>query len=108
MRTSTDQFNKHGQLINGYDYKKQMWVIDGVIQNCGHPEDMDCGCYGREHAGELTNLLTPAVSDSLMKEQELEKWQEQSRKECVEIGEHFLRTISENGDDVCFNCGLNY
>lgn len=58
MRMSTDHFDKHGNLINGYDYDKQCWVIDGVIQRCGHPEDMDCGCYGREHEGELTNLFT--------------------------------------------------
>lgn len=69
MRTSTNQLNKDGQLINGYDYKKQCWVIDGVIQDCNHPQEGEytplgelwegCNCYGREHAGELTNLLTP-------------------------------------------------
>ena len=36
-----------------YDYEKQCWVVDGVVQACYHPEDMDCGCYGREHVGEL-------------------------------------------------------
>lgn len=67
-RTSINQYNDQGQLINGYDYEKQCWVIDGVIQDCGHPQAGEktiigdifagCSCYGRKHAGELTNLLT--------------------------------------------------
>lgn len=36
-----------------YDYEKQVWIKDGVYQNCGHPEKMDCGCYGREHKNEV-------------------------------------------------------
>ena len=39
-------------LHNGYDYEKQVWVLNGVYQRCGHPEDMNCGCYGKAHAGE--------------------------------------------------------
>ncbi len=53
-RTSKDQFDKQGRLINGYDYTNQAWVIGGVYQNCGHPKIQACGCYGREHAGEPT------------------------------------------------------
>lgn len=36
-----------------FDYENQAWVIDGRYQRCGHPEAMDCGCYGRAHAGEV-------------------------------------------------------
>jgi hypothetical protein len=44
----------NGLLWNGYDYTRQAWVTDGVYVRCGHPELMKCGCYGREHAGELS------------------------------------------------------
>lgn len=38
---------------NGYDYTNQAWIFDGRYSNCGHPRDMNCGCYGRAHAGEV-------------------------------------------------------
>ena len=38
-----------------YDYTHQAWVENGVYIRCGHPESMDCGCYGRAHAGEPVN-----------------------------------------------------
>ena len=50
-RMSTDEY-RNGTLWNGYDYDKQAWVFDGVYVRCGHPEDMQCRCYGRKHAGE--------------------------------------------------------
>ena len=56
MRTSNDEY-KDGRLINGYDYENQAWVVDGRYIPCGHPADMDCGCYGRSHAGEKTKTL---------------------------------------------------
>ena len=49
----TDEI-KNGRLINGFDYINQAWVADGVYVRCGHPETMDCGCYGRTHEGEKT------------------------------------------------------
>lgn len=52
-RTSQDQY-KDGRLINGFDYEHQAWVEDGVYVTCGHPATMQCGCYGRIHAGEST------------------------------------------------------
>ena len=51
-RTSNDQRDANGNLINGYDYANQAWVVDGKYVRCGHSEDNDCGCFGREHAGE--------------------------------------------------------
>lgn len=39
-----------------YDYDKQAWIIDGKYQRCGHPESMDCKCYGKEHAGETATI----------------------------------------------------
>lgn len=44
----------YGLLWNGYDCTHQAWVKDGVYVRCGHPESMMCGCYGRDHAGELS------------------------------------------------------
>lgn len=43
-----------GRLRDGYDYTNQAWVVDGKYVRCGHLESMDCGCYGRVHAGEET------------------------------------------------------
>lgn len=54
MRFGRNQYEKNGRLIDGYDYDKQTWVKAGKYVRCGHPESMDCGCYGRIHAGEAT------------------------------------------------------
>ena len=53
MRESDNQLDADYTLISGYDYTNQAWVIDGKYIRCGHPDSMDCGCYGREHEGEL-------------------------------------------------------
>jgi len=42
MRTSTDQL-KNGIVWNGFDYTLQVWVLEGIIQNCGHPQNMSKG-----------------------------------------------------------------
>ena len=44
-----------------YDYDKQCWIKDGVVQACGHPE-ANCGCYGKDHQGEIVTdaeTITP-------------------------------------------------
>jgi hypothetical protein len=33
-----------------YDYERQAWVVNGRYQDCCHPGDMKCRCYGRRHA----------------------------------------------------------
>lgn len=40
-----------------YDYEHQAWTVMNsagfrVYLRCGHPDEMDCGCYGREHHNE--------------------------------------------------------
>ena len=35
-----------------YDYKNQVWIKNGKYVNCGHPENMNCNCFGRKHANE--------------------------------------------------------
>jgi hypothetical protein len=51
LRHSNDEY-KDERLINGYDYENQAWVIDGKYVDCGHPNNVKCGCYGRTHKGE--------------------------------------------------------
>ena len=53
MRESYDEY-KDGRLINGFDYDKQAWVEDGKYVRCGHPDSMNCDCYGKIHEGEET------------------------------------------------------
>ncbi|MBT9166933.1 MAG: hypothetical protein DDT19_00257 [Syntrophomonadaceae bacterium] len=50
-RTSNNEY-QNGRLWYGYDYDKQVWVVDGKYDDCGHPEEMKCTCYGRLHKGE--------------------------------------------------------
>jgi hypothetical protein len=50
-RTSNDELNAEGLLINGYDYARQCWVVNGLYAECGHPE-RHRGCWGCNHAGE--------------------------------------------------------
>lgn len=52
-RESNDQYINN-RLINGYDYNNQAWVVQGVYVACGHPERMQCQCFGKVHAGEKT------------------------------------------------------
>lgn len=41
-----------------YDYNRQAWTKDWRYRDCGHPETMDCECYGRKHAGERVDAET--------------------------------------------------
>ena len=34
-----------------YDYENQCYIYSGVIQDCNHPINMGCSCYGRENKG---------------------------------------------------------
>ena len=54
-RISNDQYI-NGRLMNGYDYKNQAWVLNGRYVKCGHPETMNCNCYGRNHSSEETPI----------------------------------------------------
>jgi hypothetical protein len=38
-RLSGDEIRRGG-VWNGFDYELQVWVIDGIIQRCGHPATM--------------------------------------------------------------------
>lgn len=34
-----------------FDYTLQVWTYGGVVQRCGHPEAMRCGCPGYRYQG---------------------------------------------------------
>ena len=51
-RSSNNIINEAGRIIDGYDYNLQVWIVSGRYQDCGHPEDMNCECFGRLHKGE--------------------------------------------------------
>ena len=38
-RLSGDEI-RCGRVWNGFDYDLQVWVVDGIIQPCGHPDTM--------------------------------------------------------------------
>ncbi len=38
-RLSGDEIRR-GRVWNGFDYELQVWVANGIIQRCGHPETM--------------------------------------------------------------------
>lgn len=60
-RISQDQFDGQGILLNGFDYENQAWVKDGRYVRCGHPETMNCGCFGRAHQGEPVRVSIETV-----------------------------------------------
>lgn len=39
-------------VVTEFDYDLQVWLVDGIYQDCYHPTTMACQCYGRAHAGE--------------------------------------------------------
>lgn len=88
-RTSTNQLTADGTLLNGFDYTNQAWVINGIYQDCGHPQAgatiparvdsgynprtgrieelhvpaavfQGCSCYGRQHQGERCTIKAGA------------------------------------------------
>ena len=42
-RQSSDEI-KNGLVFNGYDYSLQVWVKNGVVQECNHPARMGARC----------------------------------------------------------------
>ena len=58
---------KKGQLHNGFDYDLQVWVKNGIIQDCGHPEPKrDNGgyfcCKASEYAGRQIKMVRSELS----------------------------------------------
>ena len=38
MSRQTSKEMKNGLVFNGFDYELQVWVKDGIVQMCGHPD----------------------------------------------------------------------
>lgn len=53
-RVSCDELRR-GRLFNGFDYRLQVWVVDGIVRGCGHPASMRPGgapcCNADRYAG---------------------------------------------------------
>jgi hypothetical protein len=56
MTRFSDDELRDGRVFNGFDYRIQAWVVDGVIQHCGHPASMRHGgvpcCDASRFAGQ--------------------------------------------------------
>jgi hypothetical protein len=55
-RTSRDQFDEAGRLVNGFDYDLQCWVRKYIVQDCGHKQGTGCGCFGRCNWGQTITM----------------------------------------------------
>lgn len=47
MRQSGDELATDGSILNGFDYRLQCWVVNGIIQTCGshaHHGNVDAPC----------------------------------------------------------------
>jgi len=66
MRTSNDE-RKDGFVWNGFDYSLQVWVVNGVIQNCGHPENFlkGHGCCNARHLKDQVISQIQGASEAL-------------------------------------------
>lgn len=53
MRTSENVYGC-GRLLDGYDYRNQAFVRDGIYVRCGHPETLNCQCFGKRKEGYQT------------------------------------------------------
>lgn len=64
-RQSGNQFDPTtGQLINGFDYYNQAWVVNKKYIRCGHPDSMECGCYGRINEGKISLGVNPRINEN--------------------------------------------
>lgn len=51
------QVDADGALLNGFDYSLQVWVIGGVVQNCGHVSGAAPCCNARRYAGQCVKYI---------------------------------------------------
>ena len=71
-RLSGDEI-RFGRVWNGFDYELQVWVANGVIQRCGHPQTMRsggrpyCNAYrlARQNILDVPNAQRRDVDDTL-------------------------------------------
>ena len=56
-RQSRDEI-RDGAVWNGYDYALQIWVLEGIIQPCGHQDAPECGCRAAIYFGMPVNAIS--------------------------------------------------
>ena len=39
-----------------FDYAHQAWTFNGRYVRCGHPDSMNCDCYGKLHQGQRADV----------------------------------------------------
>ncbi|NKE70179.1 hypothetical protein [Candidatus Manganitrophus noduliformans] len=70
-RSSRDEI-KDGHVWNGYDYSLQVWVVNGVVRDCSHPDEMkkgDC-CSAKRLAGQrITEIPGAEKRDERIEEE---------------------------------------
>lgn len=65
MRQSGDEIHE-GRVWNGFDYKLQVWVVDGIIQDCNHPLKMKAtGCCTQHQLADQNILITPGAETKI-------------------------------------------
>ena len=62
-RLSGDEI-RGGRVWNGFDYELQVWVVDGIIQRCGHPDTMRLQDRSCCNAYRLAGQNIPDVSNA--------------------------------------------
>lgn len=51
MRHSNNYYTPAGNLVDGFDYDLQVWVVGGIVQPCSHPETTRPCCNAAKYAG---------------------------------------------------------
>ena len=64
MTRATSDEIRGGRVYNGFDYRLQVWVADGRVEPCGHPEEMRAGgracCNAAAYAGQEISEIAGA------------------------------------------------
>lgn len=57
MRESENQYDSDGAVMNGFDYGLHVWVVGGVVKNCGHRGDSQGCCNARRYATQAVKFI---------------------------------------------------
>lgn len=61
-RDSSNEIAIDGSVKNGYDYRLQVWVENGVVLDCGHPHrdtrgNLSVCCSAKKYVGLAVNTI---------------------------------------------------
>lgn len=66
-RASRDDYDREGDLRNGYDYELQVWVKGYEVQDCGHlSSDVPDCCSAALFAGQDIRLVRSQLMHSAL------------------------------------------